>query len=341
MKVFDEKYNCIPKAELHCHLGGSIRTSTIIDIARKNKLRIPSFEEEQLNRHVKVTRQLKDLQSVLDAFSIARNCFVDGDAVERIAYEVFEDAAAQNVKLFELRFSPDWAFSGHQLDWDDALMRLEAARHRAERNFDMAIGFISISSRAMGLESCTRTIDWTIKWRDRILGVDLADAELQNPIAEFKKEVLRAREAGLRVTVHSGEDTPASAVRDTIFAVCPDRIGHGIHIIQDMSVVDLVREREIYLEVCPWSNYLTNAVRTIESHPLKKLFDLGVKVTINSDDPEVLDTNLNNEYRIATEILGFTMEEVMETNKNAFEASFLSKSEKDRLWNKYFLKARA
>jgi adenosine deaminase len=89
---------------------------------------------------------------------------------------------------------------------------------------------------------------------------------------------------------------------DTIHAVSPDRIGHGIHIIEDRTAVELVRERGITLEVNPWSNYLTNSVRTIEEHPLKKLFDLGVRVTINSDDPEVLDTNLNNEYRIAHEI---------------------------------------
>jgi adenosine deaminase len=123
-------------------------------------------------------------------------------------------------------------------------------------------------------------------------------------------------------------------VVDTIHAVSPDRIGHGIHIIEDMAAVELVRERGITLEVNPWSNYLTNSVRTIEEHPLKKLFDLGVRVTINSDDPEVLDTNLNNEYRIAHEVLGMSMEDIATCNRYAYEASFLPEKEKNRIWKK-------
>ena len=140
----------------------------------------------------------------------------------------------------------------------------------------------------------------------------------------------------MKVTVHTGEDTPASFVVDTIHAMKPDRIGHGIHIIEDMAAVDLVRERGITLEVNPWSNYLTSSVRRIEEHPLKKLFDLGVRVTINSDDPEVLETNLNNEYRIAHEVLGMSMDEIATCNRYAYEASFIPADEKDRVWIKYF-----
>ena len=139
---------------------------------------------------------------------------------------------------------------------------------------------------------------------------------------EFVKPVMKAKDAGLKVTIHTGEDTPASFVKEVIELTSPDRIGHGIHAIEDMNVVELIKKRGITLEVNPWSNYLTNSVRTIEEHPLKKLFDLGVKVTINSDDPEVLETNLNNEYRIAHEVLGMSMDEIAVCNRNAYEASF-------------------
>ena len=138
------------------------------------------------------------------------------------------------------------------------------------------------------------------------------------------------------MTVHSGEDTPASTVVDTIQTASPDRIGHGIHIIRDMAAVELVKERGITLEINPWSNYLTNSVRTIEEHPLKQLFDLGVRVTINSDDPEVLETNLNNEYYIAHEILGMSMDDIAKCNRYAFEASFIPEPKRDRIWKKYF-----
>src|SRR5512146_315100 len=115
MKCFDEHYNRINKTEIHCHLEGAIRTSTIIDIAREYNLRLPTYDAAELDRHVKVYDQLKDLQSVLEAFGIAQNSIASPAAVERIAAELFEDAARQNVRLFEVRFSPDWAFSGHSL----------------------------------------------------------------------------------------------------------------------------------------------------------------------------------------------------------------------------------
>ncbi len=200
----------------------------------------------------------------------------------------------------------------------------------------MAIGLIAITSRSLGPASCARTVDWAIRHSDQILAIDLADSERDFPLTEFLGSIFRAKDAGLKVTVHTGEDTPASFVVQTIRLAAPNRIGHGIHIIEDPAAVELVRQRGITLEVSPWSNYLTSSVRTIEEHPLKELFDLGVRVTINSDDPEVLDTNLNNEYRIAHEILGMTYEELAVCNRYALDASFLPEAIKMKIEKRYF-----
>lgn len=336
MKNFDPKYNDIPKTEIHIHLEGSIRTQTIIDVAKEYDLDLPAFDVNELDKHVKVYDQMSSLQAVLEAFAIFQNSVTSPDVVERIAWELFEDAARQNIKLFEVRFSPDWAFHGHNLDWDKCLESLLRAKVRAEAEFDMAIGYIAITSRSMGVESCVKTVDWAIRHREHILAVDLADGELLYPASDFVKPILKAKNAGLKVTIHSGEDTPASYVIDTINNFKPDRIGHGIHAIEDMKAIELLIEKDITLEVNPWSNYLTSAVKTIEEHPLKKLFDLGVKVTINSDDPEVLETNLNNEYRIAREVLGMSMDEIAICNRNAYKASFIREEEKKKVWDKYF-----
>jgi len=336
MKNFDPKYNEIPKTEIHIHLEGAIRTQTIIDIAKEHNLKLPSYKVSELDKHVKVYDQLKDLETVLKAFGIFQNSITSPEIVERIAWELFEDSAKQNIKLFEVRFSPDWAFHGHSLDWDKCLEGLIMAKFRAEAEFDMAIGYIAITSRSMGPASCVKTVDWAIRHKEHILGIDLADSERDFPLSEFVKPVMKAKDAELKVTIHTGEDTPASFVKETIKLANPDRIGHGIHAIEDMEVIELIKERGITLEVNPWSNYLTNSVPTIEEHPLKKLFDLGIKVTINSDDPEVLETNLNNEYRIAHEVLGMSMDEIAICNRNAFEASFISGNAKRRIWEKYF-----
>jgi adenosine deaminase len=200
----------------------------------------------------------------------------------------------------------------------------------------MAIGLIAITSRSLGAASCEKTVDWAIRHNDVIQGIDLADSEADHPIHEFVRPVFRAKDAGLKVTVHSGEDTPASFVADTIRAVSPDRIGHGIHIVDDPLAVKLVKERGITLEVNPWSNFLTNSVQHIEEHPLRRLFEMGIKVTINSDDPELLETNLNNEYRIAHEILGMSLDAITECNRNAVRASFLSDEQKLAVMQKNF-----
>lgn len=336
MKFFDPLYNSIPKTELHVHLEGAIRTQTIVDVAKEHNLKLPSYDAKELDKTVKIYEQLHDLDAVLEAFAIFQDSIVSPAVFERIGWEFFEDSAKQNVKLLEVRFSPDWAFSGHNVDWDLALEGLIRAKTKAEKEFDMIIGFITITTRSMGVESCEKTVDWSIKHKEHILAVDLAGSEKHFPIRDFVAPVLRAKAAGLKVTIHTGEDTPASFVRDTIEAVQPDRIGHGIHCIQDPSVVELVKQHNITLEVNPWSNYLTNAVATIEEHPLKQLFDCGVKVTISSDDPEVLETNLNNEYRIAHEILGMSFDEIFECNKQAFASSFLPAEAKTRIWDKYF-----
>ena len=336
MKNFDPKYNDIPKTEIHIHLEGSIRTQTIIDIAKEHNLKLPSYEASELDEHVKIYDQMRDLETVLAAFAIFQNSITSPKVVERIAWELFEDSARQNIKLLEVRFSPDWAFHGHNLNWDECLEGLLRVKEHAEREFDMAIGYIAITSRSMGPESCVKTVDWAIRHKNEIVGVDLADSERDFPLREFVQPILKAKNAGLYITIHTGEDTPASYVKETIELANPDRIGHGIHAIEDMQVIELIKERGLILEINPWSNYLTNSVRTIEEHPLKKLFDLGVRLTINSDDPEVLETNLNNEYRIAHEVLGMSMDDITTCNGYAFDASFLDGAEKQRIRDKYF-----
>jgi len=257
MKNFDPKYNDIPKTEIHIHLEGAIRTQTIIDVAKEHNLKLPSYEVSELDKHVKVYEQMRDLQAVLDAFAIFQNSITTPEVVERIAWELFEDSARQNIKLFEVRFSPDWAFHGHNLDWDACLEGLLKAKARAEAEFNMAIGYIAITSRGMGAESCVKTVDWAIRQREHILGVDLADGELFFPASDFVEPILKAKDAGLKVTIHTGEDTPASYVIDTVNNFKPDRIGHGIHSIEDMQAIELLIEKDITLEVNPWSNYLT------------------------------------------------------------------------------------
>ncbi len=153
MKNFDPKYNDIPKTEIHCHLEGSIRTQTIIDIARQYNLILPSYEARELDRHVKVYDQLRDLQAVLDAFAIFQNS-ITSPVFERIAWSYLKTVPGKISNCSRSAFRLDWAFHGHGVDWDSCLEGLLTAKERAEYQFDMVIGIIAITSRGMGAESC-------------------------------------------------------------------------------------------------------------------------------------------------------------------------------------------
>ncbi|MBI1856208.1 MAG: hypothetical protein HYR93_10150, partial [Chloroflexi bacterium] len=177
MKNFEARYNDLPKTELHIHLEGAIRTQTIIDIAKEYDLKLPSYEAGELDKHIKVYGQMRDLHAVLRAFDIFQNSITSPGVIERIAWELFEDSAKQNIKLSEVRFSPDWAFHGHNLNWDACLEGLLRAKQRAEREFDMVIGYIAITTRGMGPESCVKTVDWAIRHKQHFIGIDLADSE--------------------------------------------------------------------------------------------------------------------------------------------------------------------
>src|SRR5258706_11828287 len=177
-----------------------------------------------------------------------------------------KDCRNKNIQGLKARGPHTRYFCRHNVNWDASLDGLLHAKKRAENEFGMVIGIIAITSRGMGIESCIKTVDWAIRHSQHVQAVDLADGETLFPIRDFARPILKAKEAGLKVTIHSGEDTPASAVIETIETVSPDRIGHGIHIIQDIEAVELVKERVITLEINPWSNYLTNSVRTIEEH---------------------------------------------------------------------------
>src|SRR5512134_3090766 len=189
MKNFDPKYNDIPKTEIHCHLEGAIRTQTILDIANEYNLQLPTYDVAELDQHVKVYDQMRNLEAVLAAFAIFQNSITSPEVVERIAWELFEDSAKQNIRLFEVRFSPDWAFHGHNLDWDACLDGLLRAKERAENEFHMAIGYIVITSRSMGPESCVKTIDWAIRHQGHLPAIDLADSERSFPLREFMRPV--------------------------------------------------------------------------------------------------------------------------------------------------------
>lgn len=329
----EEKIRNIRKAELHRHIEGCVRVDTVLDIARKNKLKLPTFDPAGLARLYKLSAPGASLGEVLGRFDMAQASFVSYAEVERVTCEALEDAyKKENIRLLELRYSPDFMAKAGGLDWQKSLDVIVSAMARFEKSSSLVCGVIVIASRSYGLPSAEKTAAFAIKNKKKVIGFDLADSESAYPSGLYAGLARQLHAAGLPLTVHSGEEGAFSQVVETIEALAPQRIGHGVKAAEDPSgrTVELVKARGVTIETNPWSNYLTRAVPSVEEHPLKKFIDAGVKCSIGADDPEILDTHLNKEYALAMEQLGLSFDDIDYTLKCAVQGSFLSSDRKQQ-----------
>ena len=311
------------KVDLHRHLEGAMRLQTIIDLYREAGDPLPETTPQELAARAQVLRPLASLEEALRVLELVQGSFRSIHAVERIAAEAVEDLAIDRVPLAELRFSPEFFFGPGDLDWDEAMEALVAGVTRAAAEHDVAVGLIAIFSRDYGLASAERTVAFTLRHRDRLIGFDIAGDEPPYPPARYRDVVAPIREAGIPLTAHYGESGPAAYVREAIETLGVDRIAHGVASASDPEVVALVRDRGVTLDMCPTSNLLTNAVPSLREHPALRLLRQGVRVTLNTDDPGLFGIDLSDEWEVAQGELGFTDDDLRASTSIALEASFL------------------
>jgi adenosine deaminase len=251
-----------------------------------------------------------------------------------MTFEACEYAVEQGIRIMEFRYAPDFIVSGKpHLSFQkihDAVLR--GVARAAE--FEIAIGLIGIVQKTLSLADAQRTIDFIIENAESFVALDFADKDTHE-LASYAPMVRKAREAGLQVTVHAGEEPVSTApdeVRNAILELGAERIGHGIHIINDAAVLALVRERNVALEVCPTSNWLTSSVPSTREHPVKRLIDAGVAITINSDDPGLFGIDLCHEYEILHREHDFSLSDFDRCNDIAAAQSFIPTDIKQRVW---------
>lgn len=315
-----------PLVELHRHLEMCVRPETLFEIRNEAGLKLPPTLELTREK-VLITKPMANLTEVLAAFSLMQHAWANEHLMERLTYEACQDAYAEGIRVLELRYAPTF-LSFNQLSFTKTLEAIQRGLEKG-RHLGMAIGLIGIIQRTLSDSEAAKVMDFIIANQDYFVGVDLADREEGFPCQRFEKIFLKARKANLRVTIHSGEeDVPRAPqyVRDAIDYLGAERIGHGLQIVKDPKVIEYVKSKDVVLELCPTSNWLTQSVKTIADHPARTLFDLGVKTTLNSDDPAIFNTDLNQEMGIALNTLGFTMDEIKKLTDIAAKASFISPS---------------
>ena len=334
----------MPKVELHRHLDGSIRQQTIIDLSKRHHLDIDVSNPSSLKKRSTVTEPMQDLAAVLEAFETIQKVSCSYEAIKRIAFENVEDAFYDGIKLIELRFSPVFVALDKELANDEIIEGVIDGIADGMDKYDIEVGIIQIVSRTLDYEASKQGTKDVIRYAqagkhrmaDRIVGFDLADRENTTDPSDFKELVEMSREAGMGITIHSGEDTDASGVQKTLEILAPDRIGHGVNAWQDPDVVEMIKERDVLLELCPTSNWLTQCVKELSAHPLPEFYKAGVKVSLNSDDPQLMDIDLTHEYEIAEKLYGFKNEDFLKMNLYALEKSFLPTEITEPVKNKFF-----
>lgn len=328
----------IPKVDLHRHLEGSVEPETLISIAKRRDIPLPSYDPVELKPHLQITDQDKTLLDFLKKFDTIGKAFADRDAIEEITYEAVKNANADNVKYMELRFSPLYMASHYKLGEDEVMGGVLDGLKKAEKDFDTGVGLIMIVERQMGLEHAAHVEEMAERYKDRgVVGLDLANDEFNYPPGPYAPIFQKAKDAGLSITVHAGEAGGPENVKTSIEDLKADRIGHGVRAWQDPRVEKLVREKGITLEMCPTSNVQTGAAESLDSHPFKRYYDQGINVTVNTDDPGVSDITLTDDYNKLVSQFGFSLKDVEQFVMNGIEGAFLPKEEKEAMKAKYGL----
>lgn len=325
-KLSIQEIRALPKVDLHRHLDCSMRWSTLLEIATTLKLDFPKNPDQQYG-HFLVTEPMVNLQAVLNKFLIAQKLLASEEILERLAYEACEDAVNDGIRLIELRYAPTFITSGHpSLSFEKIHQAFLRGTERAEKKWSIKTGLICIIQRTLDLKSAEKVSDFAIENKKSFIALDLADNEDGFEPKVFAKLFAKAKAAGLHITVHSGEAPSKQAgqwIKDSIEILGAERIGHGIQAIHFPDVIKMLVDKQIPLEVCPYSNWLTQAFPTHASHPLKKLKDLGVLVTLNADDPGMFASTLSDDYLIAQNEIGFTPKDFQDCYQTALEKTFI------------------
>lgn len=316
----------LPKAELHLHLEGTVEPSTLLELRQRHGMQGTALAEvEQLYKYT-------DFNGFLMAFKDVTGALRTPDDYELITYRMMEQLKSQNVLHAEVFVSVGVCL-WRKLDFAAIFEGLERGRARGERDFGLSLLWIFDAVRNFGPEKAEEVVDLTLRYRDRnVVAFGIGGDEPQGPAELFKEVFARAADHGLHLTAHAGENAGPESIWGAL-NLKAERIGHGLTAEQDPELVEELAQRQIPIEISVTSNLRTGCCPDINKHPVRRYFDQGLMITLNTDDPAMFGTSLNAEYQFVQETFGFTDDHLRELARNSFEASFLSTEKKIEFLN--------
>ncbi len=317
----------MPKVELHVHLEGSIRPAVLLTLAERNGVALPASDLAGLREFYRFT----DFHHFIEAYFTISRCLKTVADFSLIAYEFGADMARQNIRYAEVTFTPHTNVLNTGLPFDDIMAGLNEGRTRAQDEFGVEWCWVLDIVRD-NPDTQHQVAEWAVSATDRgVVGFGLGGTEHGHPPEWFVGAYDVAREAGLHSVPHAGEVAGPPSVWGAIRTLGAERLGHGVRCVEDPTLVEYLVQHQIPLEVCPTSNVCLGVYPSYQEHPIRWLWDQGVYITLNSDDPPMFNTDLVSEYQALVEYLGFGAAELKQLNLNAVRASFLPAHRKAEL----------
>ncbi|MBC8335963.1 MAG: adenosine deaminase [Anaerolineales bacterium] len=322
----------LPKVELHRHLEGSLRIETMLDISREHGITVP--------RNIMRLSDLVQIQdeepytfaNFLEKFKTLRLFYRSPEVIERVTREAVEDAARDNIRYMELRFTPVALSRAERFPLQDVVDWVCESANKAAEKFGITVKLIASVNRHESLELAEQVAWIASNSLDKgIVALDIAGNEAEFSGKPFAPIFREAKESGLKITVHAGEWAGAENVREAIEVLGADRIGHGVRVIEDETVVAMTKERGTCFEVCVTSNHQSGVTPTLKEHPLRKMIEAGLNTTINTDDPSISRISLSSEFQMVHDQLGISLDMLKKQTMNAVNAAFVSDEERERL----------
>lgn len=316
----------LPKAELHVHLEGTLEPKLMFQLAERNAITLPYESIAALQAAYEFNR----LQDFLDIYYQGMDVLRTEQDFFDLTWAYLQTVNKQSVRHVEVFFDPQ----GHLdrgIAFDTALNGIHSALVKGQQEYDISFGLIMCFLRHLDEDDAFNTLRMALPYKDKIIGVGLDSSEKGNPPSKFRRVFAKAKEEGFRLVAHAGEEGPPEYIYEALDILKVDRIDHGNTSIQDPALISRLVEEQIALTVCPLSNTRLCVVDDMKHHPLPRMLEAGIKVTVNSDDPAYFGGYLNENYEAVCDILGNDTELLAQLARNSFSASFLKTSRRDEL----------
>ncbi len=323
--------HAIPKTDLHVHLDGSLRIETVLDLAAEYQLPYEFQTDADVRRVCQVDQNCDSLEEYLKVFEVTLQLMQRAEDLERVAYELAEDAHHENVRYMEVRYSP-LLHRRAGLEFDDIVAAVQRGLDRTRRRYGIQTGQVLCGIRHISPESSLELAELAVRWKGRgVVGFDLAGTESDNPAKRHLHAFYLVRNNNVNVTIHAGEAFGPTSIHQAIHYCGAHRIGHGTRLIEDPDLMNWVNDHRIAVEVCLASNMQTRAIPDLQSHPIRRYIADGLRVTLNTDNRLISDTTVTNEFALAVENYDLTEDQVLSLVMNGFKSAFLPLAAKIRL----------